>query len=80
VTYPDPAAIGSIATAISRAYLPHLTSRQGLRLLTKIRWPRTNRGTVQQREGKAYPMRDDTDVTGGVTRQQASVAEQADPA
>jgi phosphatidylglycerol lysyltransferase len=50
VTYPDPAAIGSIATAIGRAYLPRLTSRQGLRLLTKIRWPRTNRGTVQQRD------------------------------
>ena len=38
LTYPDPAALGSIAIAISRAYLPHLTSRQGLRLLTKIRW------------------------------------------
>jgi phosphatidylglycerol lysyltransferase len=37
LTYPDPAALGSIAIAISRAYLPHLTSRQGLRLLTKIR-------------------------------------------
>jgi hypothetical protein len=59
VTYPDPAAIGSIATAIGRAYLPHLTSRQGLRLLTKIRWPRSNRGTVRQRERKASPMHDD---------------------
>jgi lysylphosphatidylglycerol synthetase-like protein (DUF2156 family) len=38
LTYPDPAALGSIATAISRAYLPNLTSRQGLRLLTKIHW------------------------------------------
>ena len=38
LSYPDPAALGSIATAISRAYLPHLTSRQGLRLLTKIHW------------------------------------------
>jgi phosphatidylglycerol lysyltransferase len=37
LTYPDPAALGAIAIAISRAYLPHLTSRQGLRLLTKIR-------------------------------------------
>jgi phosphatidylglycerol lysyltransferase len=37
LTYPDPAALGSIAIAISRAYLPHLTSRQGLRLLTKMR-------------------------------------------
>jgi phosphatidylglycerol lysyltransferase len=55
VTYPDPAAIGSIATAIGRAYLPHLTSRQGLRLLTKIRWPRTSRDPVQQRQKKGVP-------------------------
>jgi len=46
LTYPDPAAIGSIATAIGRAYLPHLTSRQALRLLTKLRWPHTSRGPV----------------------------------
>jgi hypothetical protein len=39
LAYPDPAAIGSIATAIGRAYLPDLTSRQALRLLTKLRWP-----------------------------------------
>jgi hypothetical protein len=57
------------------AYLPHLTSRQSLRLLTKIRSAHTNRGTVQQRKRKAYPMRFDMDVTGRVTRQQASVAE-----
>jgi phosphatidylglycerol lysyltransferase len=38
LTYPDPAAIGSIATAIGRAYLPDLTSRQALRLFTKLRW------------------------------------------
>jgi lysylphosphatidylglycerol synthetase-like protein (DUF2156 family) len=50
LTYPDPAALGAIAAAISRAYLPHLTSRQGLRLLTKIRWSHTNRGPVQERE------------------------------
>jgi len=50
LTFPDPAALGSIATAIGRAYLPHLTSRQALRLLTKLRWPHTNRGPVQQRE------------------------------
>jgi len=50
LTYPDPAALGPIAIAIGRAYLPHLTSRQGLRLLTKIRWPHANRGPVQQRE------------------------------
>jgi phosphatidylglycerol lysyltransferase len=80
LTYPDPAAIGSIATAIGRAYLPDLTSRQGLRLLTKIRWPRTKCDAVQQRESKANPIRDDTDVTGWVTRQQASVAEQTTPA
>jgi phosphatidylglycerol lysyltransferase len=39
LAYPDPAALGSIATAISRAYLPRLTSRQALRLLTKLHWP-----------------------------------------
>ena len=39
LAYPDPAALGSIATAIGRAYLPHLTSRQALRLLSKLRWP-----------------------------------------
>jgi len=38
LTYPDPAALGAIAAAIGRAYLPHLTPRLGLRLLTKIRW------------------------------------------
>jgi len=43
LTYPDPAALGSIATAICRAYLPHLTSRQALCLLAKLR-PHTNRG------------------------------------
>ena len=50
LTYPDPAALGSIATAIGRAYLPHLTVRQALRLLTKLRRPHTNRGPVQQPE------------------------------
>jgi phosphatidylglycerol lysyltransferase len=39
LAYPDPAALGSIAAAIGRAYLPHLTSRQALRLLGKLRWP-----------------------------------------
>jgi phosphatidylglycerol lysyltransferase len=43
LAYPDPAAIGSIATAIGRAYLPHLTSRQALRLFTKLRWSRWRR-------------------------------------
>jgi len=46
LAYPDPAALGSIATAIGRAYLPHLTSRQALRLLTKLCGPRTNRGRL----------------------------------
>ncbi len=50
LTYPDPAALGSIATAIGRAYLPHLTPRQALRLLTKLRRPHTNHGPVQQRK------------------------------
>jgi phosphatidylglycerol lysyltransferase len=50
LAYPDPAALGSIATAIGRAYLPHLTSRQALRLLTKLRRPHINRGPVRQRE------------------------------
>ena len=36
LTYPDPAALGSIATAIGRAYLPHLTLRQALRLLKQL--------------------------------------------
>ena len=39
LTYPDPAALGPIAIAIGRAYLPHLTSRQALRLLTKLGRP-----------------------------------------
>jgi lysylphosphatidylglycerol synthetase-like protein (DUF2156 family) len=38
LVYPDPAALGPIAIAIGRAYLPHLTSRQALRLLAKLRW------------------------------------------
>jgi phosphatidylglycerol lysyltransferase len=46
LTYPDPAAIGSIATAIGRAYLPHLTSRQALRLFTKLRWSRASHRPV----------------------------------
>jgi hypothetical protein len=50
LAYPDPAALGSIATAIGRAYLPHLTSRRALRLLTKLRRPHASRGPVQQSE------------------------------
>jgi phosphatidylglycerol lysyltransferase len=37
LTYPDPAALAPIVIAIGCAYLPRLTSRQGLRLLTKMR-------------------------------------------
>ena len=51
LTYPDPAALGLIVIAIGCAYLPRLTSRQGLRLLTKLRRPPTNSVPVQQREG-----------------------------
>jgi hypothetical protein len=48
LAYPDPAALGSIATAIGRAYLPHVTSRQALRLLSKLRWPQHQGcGTLQ---------------------------------
>lgn len=36
LAYPDSAALGSIAIAISRAYLPHLTSRQALHLLGSL--------------------------------------------
>ena len=36
LAYPDSAALGSIAIAIGRAYLPHLTSRQALRLLGSL--------------------------------------------
>jgi len=54
LAYPDPAALGSIAAAISRAYLPHLTSRQALRLLSKLRRPRHQGcGTLQVTDGTA---------------------------
>ena len=43
LTYPDPAALGPIAIAIGRVYLPHLMSGQGLRTLVRIRRPRTRR-------------------------------------
>jgi lysylphosphatidylglycerol synthetase-like protein (DUF2156 family) len=51
LTYPDPAAIGSIAAAIGRAYLPHLTSRQALSLFTKLRWSHASRGPVAAKGG-----------------------------
>jgi phosphatidylglycerol lysyltransferase len=47
LAYPDPASLGPIAVAISRAYLPHLTSRQGLRLLTTMRRGREGETTVR---------------------------------
>ena len=53
LTYPDPAALGSIATAIGRAYLPHLTPRQALRLLTKLRRPHPNHDPGQQRQRRS---------------------------
>jgi len=36
LAYPDPAALGSIATAIGRAYLPGLTARQAARLTRRL--------------------------------------------
>jgi phosphatidylglycerol lysyltransferase len=41
LAYPDPAALGSIAAAIGRAYLPHLTLPQARHMLTKLRWSPT---------------------------------------
>jgi lysylphosphatidylglycerol synthetase-like protein (DUF2156 family) len=46
LAYPDPAALGSIAAAIGRAYLPHLTSRQALHLLTKLLRPHPSLGRL----------------------------------
>jgi lysylphosphatidylglycerol synthetase-like protein (DUF2156 family) len=37
MAYPDPAALPGIANAITKAYLPHLTARQGTRLLRRLR-------------------------------------------
>jgi lysylphosphatidylglycerol synthetase-like protein (DUF2156 family) len=59
LTYPDPAAIGSVATAIGRAYLPRLTSRQALRLLTRLRG---HKGCGET--GAAAPARGATETTG----------------
>ena len=36
MAYPDPAALPGIANAITKSYLPHLTARQGTRLLRKL--------------------------------------------
>jgi lysylphosphatidylglycerol synthetase-like protein (DUF2156 family) len=55
LTYPDPAALGSIATAIGRAYLPHLTFRQALRLLAKLQWPHAATRQRQRLSAKEAP-------------------------
>ncbi|MGE7435236.1 phosphatidylglycerol lysyltransferase domain-containing protein [Kitasatospora sp. NPDC001175] len=36
MAYPDPAALASITRAIGKAYLPHLTAAQGVRLMRKL--------------------------------------------
>ncbi|MGI5238518.1 bifunctional lysylphosphatidylglycerol flippase/synthetase MprF [Dactylosporangium sp. CA-139066] len=36
LAYPDPAALPTIGNAVTRAYLPHLTLPQGLRLLSRL--------------------------------------------
>lgn len=36
MVYPDPAALASITRAIGKAYLPHLTPTQGVRLMRKL--------------------------------------------
>jgi lysylphosphatidylglycerol synthetase-like protein (DUF2156 family) len=53
LAYPDPAALGSIAAAIGRAYLPHLTPRQALHLLTKLLRPHPNHHPGQQHAGRS---------------------------
>jgi lysylphosphatidylglycerol synthetase-like protein (DUF2156 family) len=67
LAYPDPAALGSIATAISRAYLPHLTPRQALRLLTKLRRPHAKPRTGPATRKKAHPILDHTVTTSRMT-------------
>ncbi len=49
MAYPDSAALPRIANAVSRAYLPHLNARQGLRLATKM--------IIRSRERVAAPDR-----------------------
>ncbi|MFF2042183.1 bifunctional lysylphosphatidylglycerol flippase/synthetase MprF [Kitasatospora sp. NPDC058170] len=36
MSYPDPAALASITRAIGKAYLPHLTAAQGVRLMRRL--------------------------------------------
>ncbi|GAB2844562.1 rhomboid family intramembrane serine protease [Lentzea nigeriaca] len=51
MAYPDSAALPRIANAISRAYLPHLNARQGLRLATKMIIRTRGRVTTHGRTG-----------------------------
>jgi lysylphosphatidylglycerol synthetase-like protein (DUF2156 family) len=44
LTYPDPAALGPIAIAIGRVYMPRPMSRQGLRTLARICRPQAGSG------------------------------------
>jgi lysylphosphatidylglycerol synthetase-like protein (DUF2156 family) len=45
LAYPDPAALPAITRAIGKAYLPHLTPSQGVRLIRRLtEWPRARRG------------------------------------
>lgn len=69
MAYPDPAALPIIATAIGRAYLPHLTARQGSRLLRRlVRRPQPTpcnpRVTRADHNPYAWPL-----VQGGRARQ-----------
>jgi hypothetical protein len=36
VSYPEPATLPGIGLAIMRAYVPELTLRQGLRIMTRL--------------------------------------------
>ncbi len=51
LAYPDPASLGAIAAAISHAYLPHLTSPRGIRLVTQLRRPHTCRDLAAAAQG-----------------------------
>jgi lysylphosphatidylglycerol synthetase-like protein (DUF2156 family) len=62
LTYPDPAALGAIAIAIGRVYMPRPMSRQGLRTLARICRPQVGGGPVRQHE-KAHPACADAVVT-----------------
>jgi lysylphosphatidylglycerol synthetase-like protein (DUF2156 family) len=49
MAYPDSAALPRIANAVSRAYLPHLNARQGLKLATKMIIRTRDRATTHGR-------------------------------